>query len=56
VNFALTEFSEGRTNAAREIEMAPNVQGTRLSVAYRKMHPGSPNTGVLVVDCQHLGE
>src|SRR5215207_3177735 len=28
----------------------------RVSVLCRKRYPGSPNTGVFVVDCQHLGE
>lgn len=37
-------------------KMARNVRGACVSVLYCERHPGSPNTGVLVVDYQHLGE
>src|SRR5215217_4427149 len=48
-------FCELRPNAARERKMVRSVQGAPVSVPYRKGHPGSPNTSVLVVDYQNLG-
>src|SRR5215218_3139623 len=45
-NFAIMEYCVLPPNAARERKMARNVQGARLSVAYRKMHPGNPNIEV----------
>ena len=50
------ESSEVRPNAAREMKTARIVQGARVSVPYRRRHPRSSITGVLIVDCQNIGE
>jgi hypothetical protein len=50
------ESSEVRPNAAREMKTARIVQGARVSVPYRRRHPRSSITGVLIEDCQNIGE